>query len=111
MRRRRGHGPGRAKLRPEVRREIGLLVRAEAGAENDVEDLAGGMPHWGLGRNLYPRPVHWEYFYDAYGQALVRLYHILGELRRELRARSGARRTRSIRVCWPCSPGHHWRSR
>ena len=40
-----------------------------------------GMPNWGIGRNLFERPVHWEYFYDRYGQALVRLYRILGTLR------------------------------
>lgn len=45
-----------------------------------------GMVGWGLGRNLYPRPVHWEYFYDAYGQALIRLYRRLGQLRRQRRA-------------------------
>jgi len=45
-----------------------------------------GMPSWGVGRNLYPRPVHWEYFYDNYGRALIRLYRILGNLRRDLRA-------------------------
>lgn len=45
-----------------------------------------GMASFGLGRNLYPRPVHWEYFYDAYGQALIRLYRLLGQLRRDLRA-------------------------
>ena len=45
-----------------------------------------GMPHWGLGRNLYERPVRWEYFYDPYGQALVRLHRIMGSLRRDLRA-------------------------
>jgi len=40
-----------------------------------------GMPDWGIGRNLFERPVHWEYFYDQYGQALVRLFRILGVLR------------------------------
>ena len=45
-----------------------------------------GIAHWGLGRNLYPRGVHWEYFYDQYGQALIRLYRRLGQLRRSLRA-------------------------
>ncbi|WP_339137752.1 MAG: alpha-amylase family glycosyl hydrolase [Candidatus Electrothrix sp. GW3-4] len=45
-----------------------------------------GMAHWGLGRNLYPRDVHWEYFYDQYGQALIRLYRRLGQLRKSLRA-------------------------
>lgn len=40
-----------------------------------------GMANWGIGRNLFERPVHWEYFYDRYGQALVRLYRVLGTLR------------------------------
>lgn len=40
-----------------------------------------GMASWGIGRNLFERPVHWEYFYDQYGQALVRLFRILGGLR------------------------------
>jgi 1,4-alpha-glucan branching enzyme len=47
-----------------------------------------GMPSWGLGRNLFERPVHWEYFYDDYGKALVRLYRIMGSLRRTHRALS-----------------------
>ena len=43
--------------------------------------------NWGLPggtdvrRILYERPVHWEYFYDPIGKALVRLYRILGMLR------------------------------
>lgn len=41
-----------------------------------------GIPGAGLGRNLFERPVHWEYFYDPYGRALVRLHRIMGELRR-----------------------------
>ena len=45
-----------------------------------------GMAPWGLGRNLFERPVRWEYFYDPYGQALVRLHRIMGSLRRSLRA-------------------------
>lgn len=40
-----------------------------------------GMVDWGIGRNLFERPVHWEFFYDRYGQALVRLFRILGALR------------------------------
>ena len=40
-----------------------------------------GMVDWGIGRNMFERPVHWEFFYDRYGQALVRLYRILGGLR------------------------------
>jgi 1,4-alpha-glucan branching enzyme len=44
--------------------------------------------NWGLPggadprRILFERPVHWEYFYDPVGKALVRLYRILGALRR-----------------------------
>lgn len=49
-----------------------------------------GVPGWGVGRNLYERPLHWEYFYDEAGKALVRLHRILGELRRS-RAALGAR--------------------
>ena len=41
-----------------------------------------GMPDWrDLGRNLYERPLHWEYFYDPAGKAMVRLYRSMGELR------------------------------
>ena len=40
-----------------------------------------GMVSWGIGRNLFERPVHWEFFYDTYGKALVRLVRILGILR------------------------------
>lgn len=45
-----------------------------------------GMASWGVGRNLFERPVHWEYFYDRYGKALVRLHRIMGNLRRSYRA-------------------------
>lgn len=45
-----------------------------------------GVPNWGIGRNLFERPLHWEYFYDAPGKALVRLHRILGTLRRTHRA-------------------------
>lgn len=45
-----------------------------------------GVPNWGIGRNLFERPLHWEYFYDAAGKALVRLHRILGQLRRTHRA-------------------------
>lgn len=40
-----------------------------------------GMASWGIGRNLFERPVHWDFFYDTYGKALVRLVRILGTLR------------------------------
>jgi len=45
-----------------------------------------GMTSWGVGRNLFERPVHWEYFYDRYGKSLVRLHRIMGTLRRSYRA-------------------------
>ena len=45
-----------------------------------------GLPGGGLGRNLFERPLHWEYFYDQPGKALVRLHRILGTLRRSRRA-------------------------
>ena len=45
-----------------------------------------GLPDTGLGRTLFERPLHWEYFYDGQGKALVRLYRILGALRRSSRA-------------------------
>jgi 1,4-alpha-glucan branching enzyme len=45
-----------------------------------------GLPGGGLGRNLFERPLHWEYFYDQEGKALIRLHRILGTLRRSRRA-------------------------
>ncbi len=45
-----------------------------------------GVPNWGIGRNLFERPLHWEYFYDNAGKALVRLHRIMGSLRRNQRA-------------------------
>jgi 1,4-alpha-glucan branching enzyme len=45
-----------------------------------------GVPSWGIGRNLFERPLHWEYFYDAPGKALVRLHRIMGTLRHNHRA-------------------------
>src|SRR5262249_52635582 len=45
-----------------------------------------GVPSWGIGRNLFERPLHWEYFYDVKGKALVRLHRIMGTLRRTHRA-------------------------
>jgi 1,4-alpha-glucan branching enzyme len=46
------------------------------------------LPGYGIGRNLFPRPLHWEYFYDDWGKALVRLYRVLGSLRKNLRSLS-----------------------
>lgn len=45
-----------------------------------------GVPNWGIGRNLFERPLHWEYFYDSAGKALVRLHRVMGTLRRKSRA-------------------------
>ena len=38
----------------------------------------GACPAGGSGRNLFERPLHWEFFYDEAGKALVRLHRILG---------------------------------
>jgi 1,4-alpha-glucan branching enzyme len=43
------------------------------------------VPKSGSARILFARPLHWEYFYDPPGKALVRLHRIMGRLRRELR--------------------------
>jgi 1,4-alpha-glucan branching enzyme len=45
-----------------------------------------GVPGGGFGRNLYERPLHWEYFYDIPGKALIRLHRVMGNLRRRHRA-------------------------
>jgi 1,4-alpha-glucan branching enzyme len=45
-----------------------------------------GVPGWGVGRNLFERPLHWEFFYDAPGKALVRLHRLMGTLRSGHRA-------------------------
>jgi hypothetical protein len=39
-----------------------------------------GVPGSGIGRNLFERPLHWEYFYDVPGKALVRLHRLMGTL-------------------------------
>ena len=44
------------------------------------------VPSFGLGRVLLSRPLHWEYFYDGNGRALVDLYRRLGTLRKGLPA-------------------------
>jgi 1,4-alpha-glucan branching enzyme len=59
---------------------IPMLWHGQEFAEN------WGVPGWGLGRNLYERPLHWEFFYDQGGKALVRLHRIMGQLRRSHRA-------------------------
>ena len=45
-----------------------------------------GEPDSGIGRNLFERPLHWEYFYDVPGRALVRLHRVMGALRRNSHA-------------------------
>jgi 1,4-alpha-glucan branching enzyme len=59
---------------------IPMLWHGQEFAEN------WGVPGGGLGRNLFERPLHWEFFYDVAGKALVRLHRILGQLRRSHRA-------------------------
>jgi 1,4-alpha-glucan branching enzyme len=59
---------------------IPMLWHGQEFAEN------WGVPGGGLGRNLFERPLHWEFFYDASGKALVRLHRIMGQLRRSQRA-------------------------
>ncbi len=59
---------------------IPMLWHGQEFAEN------WGVPGGGLGRNLFERPLHWEFFYDEVGKALVRLHRILGTLRRTRRA-------------------------
>src|SRR5918993_380976 len=59
---------------------IPMLWHGQEFAEN------WGVPSGGIGRNLFERPLHWEFFYDEAGKALVRLHRILGTLRRTHRA-------------------------
>jgi 1,4-alpha-glucan branching enzyme len=63
---------------------IPMLWQGQEFGENwGLPAVFGGM---GLGRNLFERPLHWEYFYDRPGRALVGLHRVLGELRRSKRA-------------------------
>lgn len=62
---------------------IPMLWQGQEFAEN------WSLPDGGLARNLVERLVHWEYFYDRPGRALIRLYRILGELRQKQRALRG----------------------
>jgi len=59
---------------------VPMLWQGQEFAENYV------LPDSGNARISFRRSVHWEYFYDEYGKALVRLYRRLGGLRREHRA-------------------------
>jgi 1,4-alpha-glucan branching enzyme len=55
---------------------IPLLWQGQEFAENWV------LPESGNGRIVFQRDVNWEYFYDDFGGPLIRLYRILGALRR-----------------------------
>jgi 1,4-alpha-glucan branching enzyme len=59
---------------------IPMLWHGQEFAEN------WSVPSGGLGRVLFSRPLHWEYFYDPLGKALIRLYRIMGTLRAKYRA-------------------------
>ena len=59
---------------------IPMLWQGEEIAENYT------LPEGGNARISFRRSMHWEYFYDQYGQELVRLYRLLGRLRRTTRA-------------------------
>lgn len=59
---------------------IPMLWNGQEFAEN------WSIPSGGLGRVLFSRPLHWEYFYDPLGKALIRLYRVMGTLRRTYRA-------------------------
>ena len=59
---------------------IPMLWHGQEFAEN------WSVPSGGLGRVLFSRPLHWEYFYDPMGKALIRLYRVMGTLRARYRA-------------------------
>jgi hypothetical protein len=44
------------------------------------------LPDNGSARVNLRRDMHWEYFYDNYGSALIRIYRKLGQLRRSCRS-------------------------
>lgn len=55
---------------------VPMLWQGQEFAENYT------LPPAGTARVAFRRDVHWEHFYDAPGQALIRLYRILARLRR-----------------------------
>ena len=59
---------------------IPMLWQGQEFAENYV--LTGS----GTSRIAVRRSTHWEYFYDDFGQPLMRVYRRLGRLRRACRA-------------------------
>jgi maltooligosyltrehalose trehalohydrolase len=59
---------------------IPMLWQGQEFAENYT------IPEGGNARISFRRGIHWEYFYDEPGQALVRLYRILARIRQTHRA-------------------------
>lgn len=59
---------------------IPMLWQGQEFAENYT------LPDGGNARISVRRSVHWEYFYDEFGQALIRLYRKLAHLRKEFPA-------------------------
>jgi 1,4-alpha-glucan branching enzyme len=59
---------------------IPMLWQGEELAENYT------LPPSGNARISTPRDMHWEYFYDQYGQELIRLYRTLARMRRQIPA-------------------------
>jgi 1,4-alpha-glucan branching enzyme len=59
---------------------IPMLWQGEELAENYT------LPPGANARISTPRSMRWEYFYDQYGQGLIRLYRILARLRRQIPA-------------------------
>jgi maltooligosyltrehalose trehalohydrolase len=70
---------------------VPMLWQGEELAENYT------LPGGGNARVSTPRPLHLEYFYDQYGQELIRLYRILARLRRQAPALR-SREFRSLQV-------------
>jgi maltooligosyltrehalose trehalohydrolase len=59
---------------------VPMLWQGEEFAENYT------LPAGGNARISFRRSTHWEYFYDEYGQPLVRLYRVMARLRRRYQA-------------------------
>jgi maltooligosyltrehalose trehalohydrolase len=59
---------------------VPMLWQGQEFAENWV------LPDSGNGRICFRRDLNWEYFYDDFGAPLVRLYRVLGHLRRTVAA-------------------------
>jgi len=59
---------------------VPMLWQGQEFGENDI------LPDGGNARISIRREMHWEFFYDDQGRPLIRLYRILGRLRRTCRA-------------------------